>query len=124
MFKNAIETTSSITQIKVGEKEYNVNLIDSKVYNKQIIVEDEPVKKAGSLKLTKHFAGLDDNQIDTLKQSISFDIQKKDNSNVTHINLNDPGWENSNGTYSYTLENLPIGEYTVTETHTALMKLQ
>lgn len=120
MFKEATRATSLITQIKVGEKEYNVNLIDSKVYNKQIIVEDEQITKAGSLKLTKHFAGLNDNQINSLKQSISFDVQKKDSSNVTHINLNDPGWETSNGTYSYTLTNLPIGEYTVTETHTAL----
>lgn len=65
MFKDATRATGLITQIKVGEKEYNVNLIDSKVYNKQIIVEDEPVTKAGSLKLTKHFAGLNDNQIDS-----------------------------------------------------------
>ena len=121
MFKDATRAAGLITKIKVGEKEYNVNLIDSKVYNKQIIVEDELITKAGSLKLTKHFAGLDNNQInDALKQSISFDVQKKDSSNVTHINLNDPGWETSNGTYSYTLTNLPIGEYTVTETHTAL----
>ena len=121
MFKDATRAAGLITKIKVDEKEYNVNLIDSKVYNKQIIVEDELITKAGSLKLTKHFAGLDNNQInDALKQSISFDVQKKDSSNVTHINLNDPGWETSNGTYSYTLTNLPIGEYTVTETHTAL----
>ena len=120
MFKDATRATGLITQIKVGEKEYNVNLIDSKVYNKQIIVEDEPVTKAGSLKLTKHFAGLNDNQIDSLKQKISFDVQKKGSSDATHINLNDPGWEKSNGTYSYTLTNLQIGDYTVTETNASL----
>ena len=34
--------------------------------------------------------------------------------------MNDPGWEKSNGTYSYTLTNLPIGDYTVTETNASL----
>ena len=74
-----------------------------------------PTEKTGSLKLTKTFNGIDDaSKIDLSK--IKFEVKGTD-SRTSSIDKKDISLTNNNGTYSAKIENLPLGEYEVTETN-------
>lgn len=74
-----------------------------------------PTAEKGSLKLTKTFNGIDDaSKIDLSK--IKFEVKGID-SKTSSIDKKDISLTNNNGTYSAKIENLPLGEYEVTETN-------
>lgn len=70
----------------------------------------------GSLTITKTVNGLDGNDaaLEALKKQLKFTVKNADGEEVKTITLGDMG-QPVNGTYTYTIENLPTGEYTVEE---------
>lgn len=70
----------------------------------------------GSLTITKTVNGLDGNDaaLEVLKKQLKFTVKNADGEEVKTITLGDMG-QPVNGTYTYTIENLPTGEYTVEE---------
>lgn len=74
--------------------------------------------KTGSLKITKTVEGLDDDTdaLNELKQSLTFTIIGDNIENKT-IRFNAEGWKQEGNTYTYTLNGVPLGSYTVTESN-------
>lgn len=71
----------------------------------------------GSLTITKTVVGLDSTALAELKDKISFVVKDNSDKIVATINKDSKGWDTawSENKFSYTLENLPTGTYTVTE---------
>ena len=71
----------------------------------------------GSLTITKTVVGLDSTALAELKDEISFVVKNSADEAVATINKDSEGWNAAwNGSnFTYTIENLPTGTYTVTE---------
>ena len=71
----------------------------------------------GSLTITKTVVGLDSTALAELKDEISFVVKDNSGEIVATIKKGSEGWDTawSENKFSYTLENLPTGTYTVTE---------
>lgn len=71
----------------------------------------------GSLTITKTVVGLDSTALAELKDEISFVVKNSADEAVTTINKDSEDWNAAwNGSnFTYTIENLPAGTYTVTE---------
>lgn len=71
----------------------------------------------GSLTITKTVVGLDSTALAELKDEISFVVKNSADEAVTTINKNSEDWNAawSGSNFTYTIENLPTGTYTVTE---------
>lgn len=71
----------------------------------------------GSLTITKTVVGLDSTALAELKDEISFVVKNSADEAVTTINKDSEDWNAAwNGSnFTYTIENLPTGTYTVTE---------
>ena len=72
-------------------------------------------RDTGSLTIKKTVEGLDDAALDELKNKLTFTVTGPDGYSE-EIAFNATGWEQDGNTYTYTLENVPTGTYTVTET--------
>ena len=74
--------------------------------------------KTGSLQITKTVEGLenDPDALNELKQSLTFTIIGDNIENKT-IRFNAEGWKQEGNTYTYTLNGVPLGSYTVTESN-------
>lgn len=70
-------------------------------------------RDVGSLTITKTVEGLDDAALNELKNELTFTVTKPDG---TTENILFNSFTLDNGVYTYTLENVPTGSYTVTET--------
>lgn len=71
----------------------------------------------GSLTITKTVVGLDSTALAELKDEISFVVKNSADEAVTTINKDSEDWNAawSGSNFTYTIENLPTGTYTVTE---------
>lgn len=140
---NAINGTYSITidNIPVGsytvtESGYEVADYDWKKVETTVDVTvtsgTTPVKasftnnytrQTGSLIITKTVEGLenDSDTLGILKNQLKFTVTGPNGYNVT-INFSDDKWKQAGNTYSYTIDNLPTGEYTVAESEYDLTK--
>ena len=72
-------------------------------------------RDVGNLTIKKTVEGLDDAALDELKNKLTFTVTGPDGYSE-EIAFNATGWEQDGNTYTYTLENVPTGTYTVTET--------
>ena len=72
-------------------------------------------RDTGSLTITKTVDGLDGTALNELEDELKFTVTGPDDYSK-EIAFNATGWEQDGDTYTYTLENVPTGEYTVTET--------
>ena len=71
----------------------------------------------GSLTITKTVEGLDDTALTELKDEISFEIKDSTGKVIQTISKTSKNWDAawSGSNFTYTIENLPTGTYTVTE---------
>ena len=72
-------------------------------------------RQTGDLTITKTVKGLDDTALAELKNELKFTVTGPDDYSE-EIAFNATGWEQDGDTYTYTINALPTGSYTVTET--------
>lgn len=72
-------------------------------------------RDVGNLTIEKTVEGLDDTALDELKGKLTFTVTGPDGYTKT-IKLGEDGWSVTGNTYTYILEDVPTGSYTVTET--------
>ena len=99
-----------VTTYKVGETETNSVTLSKEVSDQTVAVTNTYAKDVGSLTFTKTFAGAELTEEQTA--GINFTVTGPDEYSQTFA-LSDI--HNEDGSYSKTLENLPVGKYTVTE---------
>ena len=102
------------TTYKVGETETNSVTLTKEVSDQTVAVTNTYSKDVGKLTFTKSFSG--DELTKEQTSGISFTVKNvSTNTEVGTYSLSDI--TNSDGSYSKTIENLPVGEYEVIETN-------
>ena len=110
---------SSVDEKDVAEKEYVGDAVSLDVSDKEevtVAFKNDYVKDTGNLKITKKFINVDDNSsidisklTDAEKAKVIFEIEGPDSFDEI-ITLKD-----FSSDFTYTFENIPVGEYTITE---------
>ena len=74
-------------------------------------------REVGSLTITKTVNGLDDTALNELKGEISFEVKDSTGKVIQTISKTSENWADawSGSNFTYTINNLPTGSYTVTE---------
>lgn len=111
-------SSGNCKEVDVDVEGYAVQIERNEVASSTATVTITNSLKTGSLKITKTVEGLDDDTdaLNELKQSLTFTIIGDNIENKT-IRFNAEGWKQEGNTYTYTLNGVPLGSYTVTESN-------